>query len=132
MKNKIFLGGTCANSTWRDELIEVLDIDYFNPVVEDWTPKCQETEWDEKEYKCNIHLYVITSKMEGVFSIAEVIDSVHQNNKRTILHVIPDGFSEGQLKSLQATVNLVNHRGGTAYIDKELNRTARVINYSFK
>ena len=37
---KIFLGGTCNESTWRDELIPNLTIDYFNPVVKDWTPDC--------------------------------------------------------------------------------------------
>ena len=37
MKNKVFLGGTCNNSTWREELIPQLKIDYYNPVVKDWT-----------------------------------------------------------------------------------------------
>ncbi len=40
MKNKVFLGGTCNESTWRDRVIKDLKIDYFNPVVEDWTPEC--------------------------------------------------------------------------------------------
>lgn len=31
----IFLGGTCNNSTWRDELIPKLTNKYYNPVVED-------------------------------------------------------------------------------------------------
>lgn len=81
---------------------------------------------------CDIHLYVITNQMTGVFSIAEVIDSVHNKTKKTLLHVMPDGFDKGQLKSLQAVVNLVKLRGGIAYIDDELNRTARVLNYAFK
>ena len=41
MKNKkIFLGGTCSNSTWRKDLIPLLkenNIDYFNPMKENWT-----------------------------------------------------------------------------------------------
>lgn len=38
MKNKkVFLGGTVNGSDWRDKLIKILDIDYFNPVVDDWT-----------------------------------------------------------------------------------------------
>lgn len=32
---KVFLSGTCNESTWRDELIKLLEIDYFNPVVKD-------------------------------------------------------------------------------------------------
>ena len=59
MKSKVFLGGTCNNSTWRDELDSIIQINKFNPVVEDWTPECQAIEIDEKENKCNIHFYCI-------------------------------------------------------------------------
>ena len=52
MKNKVFLGGTCNNSTWRNELIPLLNIDYFNPVVEDWTPECQAEEERQKNEEC--------------------------------------------------------------------------------
>lgn len=104
--NKIFLGGTCAESTWRDELIKVIQVPYFNPVVDDWTPYCQALEQSAKSVECNIHLYIITSAMQGVFSIAEVIESAHMSDKNTILHVIPDGFEANQLKSLQAVVSM--------------------------
>lgn len=130
--NKVFLGGTCADSTWRKELIDNIQLPFFNPVVANWTPECQAEEEEQKDKKCNIHLYVITKEMQGVYSIAEVIDSVHKPNVRTILHVMPEGFEGHQIKSLQAVVNLVNKRGGIAYIDSELNRTARVLNYGFK
>lgn len=132
MKNKIFLGGTCANSTWRNDLIKIIEVDYFNPVVDDWTPECQAEEENQKDNLCNIHLYVITKEMSRVFSIAEVVDSVHQKNKITIFHVIPEGFTDDQLKGLKATVELVKKRGGIAYIDNDLLRTARIINNSFK
>jgi hypothetical protein len=130
--NKIFLGGTCNETTWRDDLIRVLDVDYFNPVVEDWTPECIEEENKQKYALCNIHLYVITADMTGVYSIAEVVQSSLTAGKTTILHVIPDGFSKGQLRSLEAVCGLVSSNGAIAYIDEELHRTARVINYSFK
>ena len=130
--SKIFLGGTCNNNTWRNQIEKLVQVAMFNPVVDDWTEECQAIEMDEKENKCDIHLYVITSQMIGVFSIAEVIDSVHNKTKKTLLHVIPDGFDKGQLKSLQAVVNLVKLRGGIAYIDEDLNRTIRVLNYAFK
>lgn len=131
MKNKVFLGGTCANTTWREELIDNLKVDYFNPVVNDWTPECIVEENKQKEIHCNIHLYVITSKMKGVYSIAEVIDSVESYDKITILHVIPDGFDDDQLKSLNAVVEMVRMKGGIAYVDSELTRTVNVLNYSF-
>lgn len=132
IENRIFLGGTCNGSTWRNDLIKKIQVDFFNPVVEDWTPECQIVEMYEKVDRCNIHLYVITSQMMGVFSIAEVIDSVHNKNVRTILHILPEGFEKGPLRSLKAVVDLVNLRGGIAYIDQDLSRTARVINYAFK
>lgn len=130
--NKVFLGGTCAETTWRDELINSIQIEYFNPVVKDWTPECIQTENYEKEVKCNVHLYVITSAMIGVYSIAEVVQSSLTKGKSTILHVMPDGFDTGQLKSLDAICQLIRDNGAVAYIDSELARTARVINFAYK
>jgi hypothetical protein len=53
MIGKVFLGGTCNESTWRTELIGMLNgIDYFNPVVDDWTPAHQDEEimqWERPE-----------------------------------------------------------------------------------
>lgn len=129
--NRIFLGGTCAETTWREELITLLKVPSFNPVVKDWTPACQEIEEYEKLF-CNIHLYVITSAMQGVFSIAEVIDSVHDNKKMTIFHIIPDGFTKGELKSLTAVKDMVLRHGGIAYIHNDLFRTATIINQSYR
>ena len=125
---KVFLGGTCAETTWRDELIPKLQIDYFNPVVEDWTPECQKKEEDEKENECNIHFYCITKEMKGVFSIAEVVDSVYQDGKVTILQVKPSGFDKDQLKSLVATTDLIIKRGGTAYLSDDINVAALILN----
>lgn len=129
--NRIFLGGTCANSTWRKDIEKGVKVDMFNPVVEDWTDEAQQIEIDEKENKCNIHLYVITFLMTGVFSIAEVVDSVHNKSKSTILHIVPDGFSKFQLKSLKAVVDLIQSRGGIAYMDDDLNRTVTLLNGAF-
>lgn len=131
-KNKVFLGGTCNGSDWRSELMPMLQLEHFNPVVEDWTPACIVNEEVEKDTHCNIHLYVITSDMIGVYSIAEVIQSSLTEGKNTILHVIPDGFSKGQLKSIDAVCQLVSLNGSIAYIDSDLSRTAKVINYSYK
>ena len=51
-KVKIFLGGTCATSTWREELMTKLNterVEAFNPVVPDWTPECQVIEDEHKK-----------------------------------------------------------------------------------
>lgn len=130
--NKVFLGGTCAETTWREDLIKLIQVEFFDPVVEDWTPACIDIEEAEKLINCNIHLYVITADMIGVYSIAEVVQSSLTKGKSTILHVIPDGFGRAQLKSLDAVCELVRNNGAIAYIDNELARTARVINFSYK
>lgn len=114
---KIFLGGTCGKSNWREYLIPYLEmcgIKYFNPVVENWTPECKEIEDIEKDYKCDIHLYVITDDMEGFYSIAEVVDSCHrcmnelENVDDVYFFYMGDKWSKHQLKSLEATCELCN------------------------
>ena len=55
---KIFLGGTCRKSKWRDKLIPLLTMDYFDPRVRDWTPECVVNENKEKDL-CDIILYVM-------------------------------------------------------------------------
>jgi hypothetical protein len=132
MKNKIFYGGTWAGSTWRDELIPLVQVDYFDPIVKDWTLECQAEEKNQKEHLCNVHFYLISKEMQGVFSIAEVIDSAHTKGKVTILHVVPDGFENNQLKSLRAVVDMVMSLGGIAYFDNDIRRSARVLNNCFQ
>jgi hypothetical protein len=119
--SKVFLGGTCNESTWRDKLIPLLKIDYFNPVVDDWTLECQEEEYRQKEI-CDIYLYVITPKMTGVFSIAELVDSSNKRPTHTVFMILSedDGvkFTEGQLKSLHAVGNMAgNINGATGFFD---------------
>lgn len=127
MKKKVFLGGTCADTNWREQLIPHLKIDYFNPVVEDWTEECIAEEERQKKI-CNIHLYLITSEMKGVYSIAEVVQSSHDKNVETFFCVIPDGFTEGELKSLRAVYVLVESNGAIGYIGNNMAGIGRVIN----
>lgn len=127
MKKSTFLGGTCNNSTWRNKLIPLLNVPYFNPVVEDWTPEDQKNELREKGM-CKIHLYIITKEMIGVFSIAEAVASSMMRNKITIFQVMPEGFDKSQLKSLEAVIDLIDVRGGVAFVDSSLHRTAAILN----
>jgi len=119
---KVFLGGTWNNTTWRDELIPLLEknsIEYFNPIVKDWTQDAQDEEKWQKEVECDVHLYVITKEMTGVFSIAEIIDSAHDEHKTTVMITVQEGFTESQLKSLQAVGNMVMDHGQHASWQKE-------------
>ena len=115
--NRVFLGGTCADTTWRNELIPLLkNVEYFNPVVEDWTPECQLVEEEEKNKKCNIHLYVITKEMQGTYSIAEIIHSAHLANTygtsvdNVIFCVLNEGtWQKHEIKSFNAVMSLIKN-----------------------
>ena len=109
---KVFLGGTCNESTWRDELIPQLKIDYFNPVVDDWTPECMKEEIKQRG-KCDYCLYVITSDMTGVFSIAEVIDDSNKRPSKTVFAFKEDGFNKGQIRSLESVGSMVARNEGS-------------------
>lgn len=110
----VFLGGTCAESTWREELKPLLTIDYFDPVVSDWTPEAQAEEIRQREI-CDFVLYVITSQMQGVYSIAEVADDSNKRPEKTIFCFLKEGFSESQVKSLVQVSKMVQENGGTCF-----------------
>jgi hypothetical protein len=111
---KVFLGGTCNGSLWRDELIKDLTIDYFQPAGEDWTPEMMEEEIKQRA-GCDFCLYVITPKMTGVYSIAEVVDDSNKRPEKTIFcYLQSDGgqtFSAAQIKSLEQTGKMIKENG---------------------
>lgn len=112
---KVFLGGTCNNSTWRDELIPDLQIEYFNPVVDNWTEEAYQEELRQRK-ECDYCLYTITPLMTGVYSIAEVVDDSNKQPLKTIFCVLDsDGdkkFDSTQLKSLEKVGQMVQENGG--------------------
>ena len=93
--SKVFLGGTCANSNWRGELIPKLNIEYFNPVVSNWTPECQEEELRQRE-ECDYVLYTLT-RVFSTYSIAEVIDDSNKRPEKTIICIINEKLKNGKL-----------------------------------
>jgi hypothetical protein len=119
---KVFLGGTCNESTWRNQIIPMLDIDFFNPVVEDWTEDCMKIEIEERQ-NSDFCLYAITPKMAGVYSIAEVIDDSNKRPEKTILVLLrsdeDDYFTNEQFKSLDAVAKMVKLNGGQVFSDLE-------------
>lgn len=113
---RIFLGGTCAGWDWRKELIEKdVHFDYFNPIVEDWTPECIKREEEEKE-KCDILLFMITKDMKGVYSIAEAVDASNKTPKKVVFIVYKEGFDDFEMRSLRATGKIIS-RNRAIYIE---------------
>jgi len=118
---KVFLGGTCNNSQWRSEmkvLLESAGIDYFDPVVDDWTEEDQKRELEERE-KCDICLYVLTPKMTGNFSVAEAVDDSNKRPEKTVFVVLPvdDGvrFDEFQMRSMNQISKMIERNGGKSF-----------------
>ena len=126
---RVFLGGTCNESTWREELIKLLEVSYFNPVVDDWTSACVENENKEKYEKCDVLLFVITKEMTGVYSIAEMVESCFLDNKITVYNIIPDGFDERQLRSLKAVEGIMVRNGALGFTGNDFNRLAIILNH---
>jgi len=118
---KVFLGGTCNNSTWRDSAesyFDALGVNYFNPVVKDWTPDCQAEEIEQRR-NCDVVMYTITPRMKGVYSIAEVIDDSNKRPDKTVLVLLKTDeelmFDDAQWKSLQAVADMVIFNGGVVF-----------------
>jgi hypothetical protein len=128
----VFLGGTCNESTWRDELIKKLKIDYFNPVVKNWDEFAYQEELRQREI-CDFCLYVITPKMTGVYSIAEVVDDSCKRPNKTIFCFLKEDadkkFDEGQIKSIDKVGVMVKTNGGT-YL-KSLDEVANYLNMEY-
>ncbi len=112
---KVFLGGTVNNSKWRDKLIPLLKVAYYNPVVTDWTEEVQKRELEERK-NCDYCLYVLTPLMTGYYSIAEVVDDSYKRPDRTILcYIVTDAekkFSEQQIQDLENLRKIVENNGG--------------------
>lgn len=132
MTFRVFLGGTCNESTWRDEITPLLNaagIETFNPVVDDWNEEAQRNELRAR-LECDICLYVITPKKIGDYSIAEAVDDSNKRPERTMFALMDkDGdkeFSTPQKKSLRAVGDLISRNTGDT-CDRDLAGTARAI-----
>ena len=112
---RIFLGGTCNGSTWRDTLIPELKMDYYNPVVPEWTDEAYRQELEERA-QCDICLYVLTPKIKGYYSIAEVADDSNKRPEKTVFCILHEDaglkFNEAQYRSLQKVGTIVTENGG--------------------
>ena len=132
---KVFLGGTCNESCWRDELIKLLKIDHFNPVVDDWTEDCMAEEIQQREL-CDYVLYVLTPLMTGTYAIAEVVDDSNKRPEKTLFCYLEKDmnnegsfpiFSNGQLRSLGQVKKMVKQNGASTF--ETLAQIADYLNY---
>jgi len=96
----IGLFGTCGNSTWRESFMKVYDnanIDYFNPVKDDW--KAEDAKI-EAEHLANddIILFPVTDETLGLGSLGEVgfsiLQAIKLDSNREIIVMITDDLND--------------------------------------
>ena len=119
MNKKVFLGGTCNGSSWREAIKPLLKIDYFDPVIPTgWNEEAYQRELRERK-TADFVVYVITPKMTGFYSIAEVADDSNKRPEKTLFCYLTDDedstFTSVQLKSLTATARMVESNGGKVF-----------------
>jgi hypothetical protein len=117
--SKIFLGGTCAETTWRKELIEALHHsaqhhEVFNPQVFEWSDTDMTVENIQKDMLCGIHLYYLTSDSPSVYSVAEAVQSSNTKGIITYVHFETKGLDRQQQITMYALTNML--RGNGAYV----------------
>lgn len=117
-KLSVYMGGTCGDSDWREELKRIDGFDWFDPIVPVWDEEAYKNEVAHRKND-DILLYVVTPKMKGVYSIAEVIDDSNKRPSRVVFSFLEeDGdakFEGHMLKSIEAVARMVQINGA-AYV----------------
>ena len=120
--NRVYLGGTWSGNWnanhWRKHFIPMLNIDYFDPIVRNWTPECMAEEVRQRE-SCDFCLCVLTPMMTGHYATAEVTDDSNKRPGKTILVVLREdegkSFTDSQWKSFNALRKLIELNGAAVF-----------------
>ena len=114
----VHLGGTCANSNWRNELIPLLNsnIKYINPVVKNWKyGNNTKMEKQKRMEMCDILLYVITREQRGFSSIASIVDYSNKVPKKVIFCILYEfnglKFEGHMFESIKSVEDIVKDNG---------------------
>ena len=129
---KVFLGGTCNGSLWRDEVMKKLEIEYYNPAGEEWTAEMMQEEIKQRK-ESDFCLYVLTPKMEGFFSVAELIDDSNKRPDKTIFCFLNEDegkrFSDIQIRSLEQVGEMVKRNGARFF--KKIDDVIDFLNHQY-
>ena len=128
----VFLGGTVNASTWREALITKLEVEYFNPVVKDWSPEDVQRENIAKA-NAAVRLYVITPKQHGAYVYVEMTANVfeHKSDQKVVIVFLDEDagmtFDKHQISSNKAIINELSKNPEVEFFDN-LNDVATFIN----
>ncbi|XP_019621186.1 PREDICTED: uncharacterized protein LOC109467612 [Branchiostoma belcheri] len=95
IRRDVFLGGSCANTTWREQiaipLLRKHGITYFNPQLAVWNLRYLPLE-NEAKANCTVFLAVITGETRGLASMVEIAFFIGQDRDLVLsLEDIQDG-----------------------------------------
>ena len=129
----VFLSGTVGENNWREQLIPMLTVASFNPVVADWSKDDYLNEEIAKQ-EASILLFVIAPDHQGPYSFVEAAVAACKvcylrQNKRAILTVLDSLTNDDQRHSLAAIDSLLQ-KETNIQIYTTLEDTAKAINQS--
>ncbi len=125
----VFMGGTCANSTWRADLIKMLNdnVPYFDPQVADWTPEDAARE-DACKPVAGINLFVITGDSLGTYSGWEICEEAHRAPEKLIFCTVGE-LPANQVKGIAKIKKGLIAKG--ARVCETLEEVAELINSAY-
>lgn len=131
---QVFLGGTYAESTWRERAVKDLSgLTYFNPQlpVGAWNDDAYGNERIHMNID-KIMLFVITPEQVNHFSYAEVVDLAHRRKGLLYFTFIAEehgkSFTDSEIKVIKKIGNLVEGAGGH-YFDKYDDAITAILKY---
>ena len=142
--NDVFLGGTCANNRWREEVVipallkrGVPNTTIFNPNLGPgmWNEEAQALE-DRVKQNCALMVYYIGDTRDGagvsLYSAVEATMALYDDPERTIVVIDPAG-TEGHLtKALNKTLKDLRRRFPKAVIADNLQELIEYIVARFR
>lgn len=126
---KVALLGTCNDTTWRDKLIPLLTVEFFDPVIKDrkWSEEDRQNEILQTQ-NCELVVFAFTPRMTGLFSIAEAIDCSNKRPRSTVIFLQESDISDEGKRivftpsvqaSMDAIINLAKANGAKICYDLE-------------
>lgn len=125
-----FLGGTCANSTWRRDLIAMLNdnVPFFDPQVAEWTEADAARE-DACKPVARFNVFVITGDALGTYSGWEIHEEACKAPEKLIFCTVGE-LPENQVKGIGKIKKGLIRMGAT--VCESLEEIANILNEAYK
>ena len=125
----VLLGGTCADSIWRKDLIAKLhdNVPYFDPQVAEWTEADAERE-DACKPVAKLNVFVITGDALGTYSGWEIHEEATKAAFKLIFCTVGE-LPANQVKGIGKIKKGLSRMGAT--VCENLNEIADIINEAY-